>query len=256
MAPGSAAAASACSRMRRLYWAVKVRRLASARTSGLGRSGDSGWAATISPAAALRSASLRSASLRSAAGEIVDEVGEESFLFKLIPILALLNKLSRESCLSYLGTEGLMRMLTRIFRTFAISSALLLPAFSQQVKPPRDLVETQEKFRQALRQNDADTLSQLLMDDFVRSPPTSPDTTKVQYLDAIRSGKLKYSSAETKEERYRVYGDTVLVNAVSKVSALVNGQRLELTIRTLSVWINQNGRWLLAAIQANQVPAQ
>jgi hypothetical protein len=53
-----------------------------------------------------------------------------------------------------------------------------------------------------------------------------------------------------------VYGNTVLVNAVSKVSALVNGQQRELTIRTLSVWINQDGRWLLAAIQANEVPVQ
>jgi hypothetical protein len=83
-----------------------IRALASARTSGLGRSGGAAWAATISPGATLRSTSLRSASLRSAAGEIVDEGGEENFLFKLIPILALLSKLSRESCLSYLGTEG------------------------------------------------------------------------------------------------------------------------------------------------------
>src|SRR5262249_50618896 len=120
-------------------------------------------------------------------------------------------------------------MLKRIFRAFAISSILLQPGFSQQVKPPRDLLETEEKFGQALRRNDADSLSQLLTDDFVRSPPTSPDTTKAQYLDAIRSGRLKYSSAETKEKRYRVYGNTVLVNAVTKVSALVDGQQSERT---------------------------
>ena len=147
-------------------------------------------------------------------------------------------------------------MLRRIFRALAISSTLLLTAFSQQAKPPRDFLETEEKFAQALRSNDADTLSQLLMDDFVRSPPGLPDTTKAQYLDALRSGKLKYSSAERKEVRYRMYGDTVLVNQLAKVSGRVNGQRSEDTIRALFVWINQNGHWLLAAIQANLAPAQ
>jgi ketosteroid isomerase-like protein len=147
-------------------------------------------------------------------------------------------------------------MLTRIFRAFAISSALLLPAFSQPAKPPKDLLETQEKFMQAVRRNDADTISQLLMDDFVRSPPDLPDTTKAQYLEALRAGKLKYSSTERKEERYRVYGDTVLVNAVNRVTVVVNGQQRERTIRTLAVWINQKGRWLLAAIHANEVPGQ
>ena len=97
---------------------------------------------------------------------------------------------------------------------------------------------------------------ELLMDDFVRSPPGLPDTTKAQYLDALRSGKLKYSSAERKEVRYRMYGDTVLVNQLAKVSGRVNGQRREDTIRALFVWINQNGHWLLAAIQANLAPAQ
>ena len=148
-------------------------------------------------------------------------------------------------------------MLTRILRAFAIlSTTILLPAFSQQVKPPKDLLETQEKFIQALRRNDADTLSQLLMDDFVRSPPDLPDTTKAQYLEAIRSGKLKYSSTERKEERHRVYGDAVLVNAINKITVVIDGQQRERTIRTLSVWINQNGRWLLAAVQANLAPAQ
>ena len=139
----------------------------------------------------------------------------------------------------------------------AMSSTLLLTAFSQQqAKPPRDFLETEEKFGQALRRNDADTLSQLLMDDFVRSPPGLPDTTKAQYLDALRSGKLKYSSTQRKEVRYRMYGDMVLVNELNKVSGLVNGQQREQTIRALFVWINQNGHWLLAAIQANLAPVQ
>src|SRR5690349_11117887 len=92
--------------MRCLYSAVKVRRLASTTTSGLGRRGSGGSGATVLPAAALRSASLRSASLRSAAGKTVGEAGEIPLFFTLIPILALLSNYDRENCLINVGTEG------------------------------------------------------------------------------------------------------------------------------------------------------
>src|ERR1035437_1871693 len=106
MAPGCAAAASASARMRSLYSAVKVRRLAPATTSGSGRgragvSGATGW-----PAAALRAASLRSASLRSAAGQTVGEAEEIPLFFTLIPFLPLLVNSDGGTFFINVGTEG------------------------------------------------------------------------------------------------------------------------------------------------------
>src|ERR1035437_3360668 len=106
MAPGCAAAASASARMRSLYSAVKVRRLALATTSGFGRGRAGGWGATVCPAATLRAASLRSASLRSAAGQTVGEAEEIPLFFTLIPVLALLSNYDQENCLINVGTEG------------------------------------------------------------------------------------------------------------------------------------------------------
>src|SRR5208283_3996784 len=92
--------------MRSLYSAVKVRRLATATTSGSGRDGAGGSGATVLPAAALRSASLRSASLRPAAGKTVGEAEEIPLFFTLIPVLALLSNYDQENCLINVGTEG------------------------------------------------------------------------------------------------------------------------------------------------------
>src|SRR5438067_6735687 len=106
MAPGREAAASASARIRSLYSAVKVRRLASATTSGFGRGGLGGSGPTVLPAAVLRSVSLRSSSLRSAAGKTVGEAEEIPLFFTLIPVLALLSNYDRENCLINVGTEG------------------------------------------------------------------------------------------------------------------------------------------------------
>ncbi len=81
MVPGWAAAASASAKMRSLYSAVKVRRLAAATTSGSGRDGLGGWGAT-------------------------GEAEDIPLFFTLIPVLALLSNYDQENCLINVGTEG------------------------------------------------------------------------------------------------------------------------------------------------------
>src|ERR1019366_1339322 len=98
MPPDAALALSASARIRCLYSAVKIRRLAMATTSGFGRS-----APPRSPPVALRSSSLRSASLRS-----TDRAGEDVFVFFMLNFLpVLLCNQGYEKCLSYIGTEGI-----------------------------------------------------------------------------------------------------------------------------------------------------
>jgi ketosteroid isomerase-like protein len=143
-----------------------------------------------------------------------------------------------------------------------IMSMLSPAAFGQAAAPPRDVVVGTETFRQAVLKGDADALAAILAEDFIRSPPSQPDTTKVQYVEDIRSGRQKYLSIELKHEKYRVYGDTVLVNVVQVVrrfqpgpAALPPLARAESpTTRALFVWIKQNGHWMLAAIQGNTAP--
>ena len=122
-----------------------------------------------------------------------------------------------------------------------------------------DAVEAVKKaegeFREALLRSDIETLGKLLTEDFIRTPPTTPATTKAQWLDLIHTGKQKYLAFDTKEAKYRAYGDTVIVNAV--VSLRVsrgNEAATNLNLRILQVWVKQDGRWLLAAIQGNQMP--
>src|ERR1035437_1515480 len=117
MAPGGAAAASASARILSLYSAVKVRRLASATTSGSGRGGLGGSGVTVLPAAVLRSFSLRSSSLRSAAGKTVGEAEDIPLFFTLIPVLALLSNYDRENCLINVGTEGLEALMEALDST-------------------------------------------------------------------------------------------------------------------------------------------
>jgi len=151
-------------------------------------------------------------------------------------------------------------MFKRMCLTVIVS--MLSPAAFGQAAPPRDVVAGMETFRQAVLKGDADALVAILAEDFIRSPPTQPDTTKAQYVEDIRSGRQKYLSIEVKDEKSRVYGDAVLVNVVQVVRRFQPGPAADPapargggpTTRALFVWIKQNRRWMLAAIQGNTAP--
>ncbi|HKV05595.1 MAG TPA: nuclear transport factor 2 family protein [Candidatus Acidoferrales bacterium] len=149
-------------------------------------------------------------------------------------------------------------MLRLTWLAIALLTALPPFAFGQQItgNPPKDLRAAEDQLREALVKADTATLSKLLTDDYLRTPPTLPNTTKSQYFEVLRSGKLKYFSIDTKEATYRTYGDTAIVNSVTAFRVLVNGQQRDEVLRILSVWVKQNGQWRLAAVQGNPTPTE
>jgi ketosteroid isomerase-like protein len=149
-------------------------------------------------------------------------------------------------------------MLRTTLLAIAIFTSMLPSAGGQQVSgnPPEGMRAAEDQFQKALVKGDTEALSRLLTDDFLRTPPTTPNTTKAQYFDALRSGTLKYLSIEAKESKYRTYGGTVIVNSVTALRVSVNGQQRDEVLRLLSVWIKQDGRWKLAAVQGNPLPSQ
>jgi ketosteroid isomerase-like protein len=139
----------------------------------------------------------------------------------------------------------------------AILTSLLPSALAQQTSgnPPKGLRAAEDQFREAVLKGDTKTLSRILTDDFLRTPPTTPRTNKAQYLESLRTGSFKYLSMETQEAKYRTYGNTVVVDSVARNRVRIDGQESEMQVRLLSVWIKRNGRWQLAAVQGNQMPA-
>ena len=112
----------------------------------------------------------------------------------------------------------------------------------------------QGELEQALIHADMAKLDQMLTTDFVRTPPGGRDTDKTEYSRLISSGQLRYLSFEDRDQKYRAYGDTVLVNMESHLrNRLASGAESELTLRLIWVWVKQNGQWLLAGVQGTEV---
>ena len=103
--PPDSVTASASMRMRCLYSAVGLRRLALATTSGFGRAAGFGSPPSLA-ATGLRSASLRSPSLRSSATKLAGGWGRPLGLVILASFSPLLTDYGHGKCLTHVGTEG------------------------------------------------------------------------------------------------------------------------------------------------------
>jgi ketosteroid isomerase-like protein len=115
------------------------------------------------------------------------------------------------------------------------------------------------QLEQALTHADMATLDKMVAEDFLRTPPGGRDTNKKEWLGLIQSGRLQYVVFEDSDERYRSYGDTVIVNLVSNIRTRSSGgPERQSKLKLIFVWVKLGGEWRLAAVQGNQVnpPAQ
>jgi ketosteroid isomerase-like protein len=112
----------------------------------------------------------------------------------------------------------------------------------------------QAELEQALTHADMAKLDQMLTGDFIRTPPGGRDTDKTQYSELISSGRLRYLSFEDRDVKYRVYGDTVLVNMESHLRTRSGANpEAESTLKLIWVWVKRDGQWLVAGVEGTDV---
>ena len=134
-----------------------------------------------------------------------------------------------------------------------ITGCLLAATEADSIKEVKAL---EEKLHKAMVEKDTRRVASLLTDDFIRTPPTTPTTTKAQWIALLENGAIRYESIKMQDAKYRVFGDTVLSHAVIHARVHMSSENTNFTLRALHVWVRQNGAWRLATLQANTMPSK
>src|SRR5207247_1292496 len=90
----------------------------------------------------------------------------------------------------------------------------------------RQVVSTDDRRLDALRRNDGAPLRQIYADDYTLVTPAGVVRTKIDQIDELASGRLRYEKAEVIERTVRVYGDVAIVLSREKDSILQAGQQV------------------------------
>jgi hypothetical protein len=136
--------------------------------------------------------------------------------------------------------------------TFLLGSA----AWPQQKKgagTEKAVAGLEEQIRTAVIKGDTSILEKYLADDYVGIGPNGIKEDKIQSIQEIKNGTLKYSAIDVTEENVRMYGNTGIYNGRGNVKMTIHGQPLTADVRVTIVWVKQNGQWKRVSFQATQV---
>jgi hypothetical protein len=116
-----------------------------------------------------------------------------------------------------------------------------------------DVRAVQDRFDRAELTGDRATLRELIADDFLSIGPRGFVLDKDEWIG--RHDEFTYQQLETGEMDIRCYGDTAVVRDVQRNRAGYRGQDVAVTTRVSQVWVRQDERWRLVAIQFSPLAA-
>lgn len=133
-------------------------------------------------------------------------------------------------------------MMTRPVALLLICSAWLTAA------DPSDAVrEAALGWTQAAVKQDEAALQRFLADDLTYSHANGRTQTKAEYMAAVLKGPPRYESFGFTETQVRFYGKAAVLTAFVDVK-MVGAESFR--VRTLQVYVENNGRWQMAAHQS------
>jgi ketosteroid isomerase-like protein len=107
----------------------------------------------------------------------------------------------------------------------------------------------------ALEHSDVATLERIMADDVTYIHASGKTDTKKSYLDAIRSGQLRYISWRAKNLHVRLLGSGAVIDgeyAVKVTDSRVQPTPVDINIFILTVYQQRNGRWQQIAWQSTR----
>ena len=131
-----------------------------------------------------------------------------------------------------------------------ITLALLVAATLFPADPAESVREAAAGWTQGAVKQDEAALERWLADDLTYSHANGKTQNKAEYIAAVTKGPPRYESFTFSGTQVRFYGKTaVLTGFVDVKMAKTDSFR----VRTLQVYVENNGRWQMAAHQSARV---
>ncbi len=119
----------------------------------------------------------------------------------------------------------------------------------------KEILALEEKRINAMTKGDFAALEALVHGELIYTHSNALVDNKAAWIDSMKSGRVKYKTANVTEQKVRIYGDTALVTARAELGVEVGGQPKTLRLRFLDVWTKTPQGWKFVAWQSTPLPA-
>lgn len=130
-----------------------------------------------------------------------------------------------------------MILLVSTFCYLAASSASATETSKQAV------LADHEARRMATLSGEADELGVMMTEDFTFTHPNGLVESKAQFLDALKTGKLKYETLTYEENQVRIHGDTGIVSGTAHIVVNASGTIFDVRVVFTELWVKKGDAW-------------
>ena len=118
----------------------------------------------------------------------------------------------------------------------------------------KQISELEARRYQAMTDADTATLGELFAAGAVYTHSDTKTDGRDSFLAKVASGELDYGPLEHPESSILVHGDCALVFGDMRGTVHLGGEQRVLNNRVLAVWVREDGRWVLLAVQPTRYP--
>ena len=132
----------------------------------------------------------------------------------------------------------------------SVALLLILSAVALAADPADGVRQASAGWREAAIKQDKIGLDRWLADDLVYAHSSGLTQNKAEYIAAVTKGPSHYESFQESETKVTIYGTAAVLTGLEDVKPH-KGESYR--VRTLEVYVNNSGRWQMAAHQSARV---
>ena len=133
------------------------------------------------------------------------------------------------------------------------ASGLMSGAATQPPSAETAVLTSIMKACDAFRDGDVAYLQSFLAADFTLTDSSGDVTTRAQNLDEVRRREPRYEVFRNHDMKVRLYGETALVNGITTVKGVAQGETFAADFQFTDTLIRRDGRWLMVASHATRL---
>lgn len=106
-----------------------------------------------------------------------------------------------------------------------------------------ELLKVERDFAAAVLNNDVDSISKFLTDDWAIVDAEGGVVDKARFLNAIKSGTLVHEEMELDDITVRAHADSAVVTTITSTKGRFAGREFATRERATDFFVKRNGRW-------------
>jgi ketosteroid isomerase-like protein len=142
-------------------------------------------------------------------------------------------------------------MTTRLLTMTLVLAAFAAPARSDDAA---DVLKRDDARVAAQLKADVAALADTIADGATYTHSSSVLESGKDFIDGVRTGRLKYKSYERKEAAVALHGDTAIVTGKAFVVVVREGADVPLRLQFTNVWVKRAGKWRMVSWHSTRLP--